>query len=130
MRDDLSRRTVLRAVSIAALALGATPVLGACATQRVVGPGGGGPAELELLASDVNRSPAQLRTCRRRRRPCTRWAPASTASWPQPTGNLALSPYSVGVALALTLNGAKGATLEQMLRCARRCRRGAASTGG
>ena len=30
-------------------------------------------------------------------------------------GNLALSPYSVGVALALTLNGAKGETLEQML---------------
>ncbi len=30
-------------------------------------------------------------------------------------GNLALSPYSVGVALALTLNGAKGETLDQML---------------
>ncbi len=32
-----------------------------------------------------------------------------------PAGNLALSPYSVGVALALTLNGAKGETLDQML---------------
>ncbi len=30
-------------------------------------------------------------------------------------GNLALSPYSVGVALALALNGAKGETLDQML---------------
>jgi serpin B len=32
-----------------------------------------------------------------------------------PEGNVALSPYSVGVALALTLNGAKGETLAQML---------------
>jgi serpin B len=30
-------------------------------------------------------------------------------------GNLALSPYSVGVALALALNGARGETLDQML---------------
>jgi serpin B len=115
LHDDLSRRAVLRAVSIAALALGAAPVLTACGSDE--GPQGspGGATDLELLSSDVKRSagsPAEV--------------PAAAASLHAlgaglygelsgASGNLAISPYSVGVALALTLNGAKGETLDQML---------------
>jgi serpin B len=112
---DLSRRAVLRAISIAALALGVSGTMAACGTEREPGPDVNDSTGLEPLSSDVERSPGSPAE-----------VPGATASLHAlgaglyrelsgPAGNLALSPYSVGVALALTLNGAKGETLDQML---------------
>lgn len=106
---------MLRAISIVALALGAAPVVAACGTTKEPGTDVNHSTGLEPLASDVERAPGSPES-----------APSAAASLRAlgaglfgelsgKPGNLALSPYSVGVALALTLNGARGETLDQML---------------
>lgn len=115
LSPDLSRRAVLRAISIAALAVGAGAGTAGCATDQKSGPEVRKSSDLELLSSDAKREAGSATDL-----------PAAVASLHSlgaglygelsgPPGNLAISPYSVGVALALTLNGAEGETLEQML---------------
>jgi serpin B len=115
LSPDLSRRAVLRAISIAALALGAGSTLAACGDTKEPGADVNTSTGLEPLSSDVKRASGDEGE-----------VPAAAASLHAlgaglygrlagEPGNLALSPYSVGVALALTLNGAKGETLDQML---------------
>ena len=110
----LTRRDALRGLGLAVLAVGAVGVLDGCGDEESGG-GSGGTTGLTLAASDVERSAAD---------------PAAIAAgvasmqalgaglWGELAGeggNLAISPFSVAVALGMTLNGAKGATLDEML---------------
>lgn len=101
-----------RALLLAALA---GPLLAACGTERAGSPPvARGP--MELVSSSVRRSPGDARR-----------VPAAVRSawglgadiWERSAdapGNLALSPYSILAALGMTLNGAHGATRDEMLR--------------
>jgi serpin B len=111
----LTRRDTLRAFAAAGIA---APVLAACgsaasdARRAQHGPPAG---DLRLVEADVPRSagsPAAV--------PGVVASMADFASdlWPHlgdPTSNLALSPYSIAVALAMTANGAAGPTRAQLL---------------
>ncbi|MFC4785657.1 serpin family protein [Nocardioides sp. MAHUQ-72] len=108
---DLSRRDALR---LAAL-LGALVPLAACDHDPPSVPPRMAPVRLELARSVVGRSPGDPEA-----------APAAAASVHALAaglfdavvagpGNIALSPYSVAVALAMTANGARGRTAAEML---------------
>lgn len=109
----MRRRDVLKLLSLSALALAASPVLAACGDDDPA-PGPGDVEGLDLVVADVDRTPGDPDAL-----------PAAVASihatgarlhgrlGEQP-GNLAVSPYSVAVALAMTANGARGATLDEL----------------
>ncbi len=112
----LDRRDALRLLSLAVLAVGASQTLTACG-ETADGPRRSDmtSAELEQVSSQVVRAPGSLKDL-----------PAAVASLhalgaglysrlAARDGNLALSPYSAGVALALAANGAVGPTQDEML---------------
>ena len=71
---------------------------------------------IRLVSSDVERDDRRPGGGRRPARPrSSPWGPGSTAGSSAGTGNLALSPYSAAVALGMTVNGAAGATRDEML---------------
>jgi serpin B len=110
----LTRRDVLRGLGLSVLAVGAVGLLDSCGDD----PGPDRPpgaADLTLASSDVDRAAADPGA-----------VAAGVASmhalgaglWGELSGddgNLAISPFSVAVALGMTLNGAKGTTLDEML---------------
>jgi serpin B len=110
----LTRRDSLRLLGLASLAT--SPLLAACgAHDTATSPPGVATPGLRLVSADVARSagaPAAI--------PDVVSAMSAFASdlWGHlgsPADNLALSPYSIAVALAMTSNGAAGTTQAQML---------------
>jgi serpin B len=102
-----TRREVLRLLGLAALAT-TVPGLAACGAD---GPGSAG---LELVASDLKRSPGDPLGIPAVVRAMHGLAGGLYGRLAAEGGNLALSPYSVAVALAMTRNGAAGATATEI----------------
>jgi serpin B len=116
------RRDLLRLLSLSALALAAAPALAACggdgsssAPSPAPSPGAGG---LELVAADVERSPgdeaAVPAVVEALHRSGGALLGAVGGSGALAGTNVALSPYSIAVALAMTANGAAGTTRSQL----------------
>jgi serpin B len=111
----LARRSVLRGLSLSVLAVGAVGLLDACAGQETPGLQPDDGADLTFVSSDVERAapdPAAIGGG------VASMHTLGAGLWGQLAGsavNVAISPFSVAVALGMTLNGAKGATLDEML---------------
>ncbi|MDZ5621677.1 serpin family protein [Nocardioides bizhenqiangii] len=111
----ITRRDTIRLAALAALV---QPLLSACGggssdDGRHAGPpvGDGGP--LELVRSYVDRVPGDARSIPDVVAAMHRFAGGVYGALPS-DGNLVLSPYSIAVALGMTLNGAGGTTAEEM----------------
>src|SRR5262245_6192069 len=110
-----SRRDTLRLLALAAVAAPAASMLAACAD----GQADGGPvepteAELDLVSSAVTRTPGVPDAVPEVVSALHRLAGDLYGALSTADGNLALSPYSIAVALGMTLNGAGGVTAEEM----------------
>ena len=116
----ISRRDTLRALAAAGLA---APALAACgdtgdSARDSAGGAGGDPdvaaGPVRLVSADVPRSTGNPRAVPDA---VTAMAAFTTDLWGRlpADGNLALSPYSIAVALAMTANGAAEETQRQML---------------
>lgn len=114
----LTRRDLMRALSLATLAVAAPQVLTACgADSKDPGPSHAqqGDADLTLVSSDVKRSDGDADALPDAVSSIHALGAGLYAALATQQGNLALSPYSVAVALALTVNGARGETESEML---------------
>jgi serpin B len=89
--------------------------LAACGSEAAPKDRPGGATDLELLSSGAERTEGSPEATPAAATSLHALGASLYGELSRASGNLALSPYSVGVALALTLNGAKGETLEQML---------------
>ncbi|MCW2813266.1 MAG: Serpin [Nocardioides sp.] len=109
----MDRRDVLKLLSLSALAVTAGPLLAGCGEDRA---GGGASGRgVELVAADVPRAAGDEAAV-----PGVVAAMHATGGrlfgslGAQTQDNLAISPYSIAVALALTANGAAGETRKQL----------------
>jgi serpin B len=107
MEPSLTRRDALFAAALAALA---TSGLSACAGGRGQSTSDG----LGLVSADVVRAPGDPGAIPAVVAAIQRFGGGLYGQISGQPGNLALSPYSVAVALGMTLNGAVGATAEEM----------------
>lgn len=112
----ISRRDVLRLTSLSVLVLTGASVITGC---DAASPSGGAPKDtaLQLVSSRAGREPGDPAAIPSVVAALHRFGGGVLGQVSQQgaNGNVAVSPYSVGVALALTLNGARGRTLDQLL---------------
>jgi serpin B len=110
----LTRRDSLRLLGLASLAT--SPLLAACgADDPPASPPGGSTAGLRLVSADVERSAGDRAAIPDVVSSMAAFAGDLWGHLATPADNLALSPYSIAVALAMTSNGAAGRTQAQML---------------
>lgn len=105
------RRDLLRALGVTPLAL---PLLSACGSDSPPG-ASGGRTSLKLVSSDLPRSKGDPGAAGEAADSIADLATRLYGELGREAGNLAFSPYSVAVALAMTVNGARGETAEEML---------------
>jgi serpin B len=103
----MSRRTLLQLAGLGGLATLGAPLLTSC--------GGSSPGGFALASSDVAFSVGDPSKIGPAVTGMTDLGAALLGRLDSAPGNLALSPYSIALALAMTVNGAKGATRTQML---------------
>lgn len=110
---DLSRRQSLQLLLGLSAVLAAPGVAGCGADGgQDGGPRGGG--DLELVSSEVERSPGSAAAIPDAVASVNGLAAGLYGALAREPGNLVFSPYSVAVALAMTLNGARGRTAAEM----------------
>lgn len=110
----LTRRDLMRAMSLATLAVAAPQFLTACGSQGK-DPSPQGDAGLTFVSSDLERGEGDLDALADAVGSIHALSAGLYGALAATRGNLALSPYSVAVALALTVNGAVEVTAEEML---------------
>ena len=110
----MHRRDLLKLLSLSTLAVTAAPLLAACGSGS--GPGGraAGGGDVELVSADVARSSGDPAAVPDVVAAMHATGGALYGSLAETPGNLAISPYSISAALALTANGARGETLDQL----------------
>ena len=114
--SGLTRRDLMRSLSVAVLAVAAGDLLVGCSSDNKAEPADpGGRTDLELVSSDAERSDGDSAAVPDAVTSIHALGAGLYSEGAGVSGNLAVSPYSVAVALALTLNGARGATLDEML---------------
>jgi serpin B len=119
---DVDRRDLLRLLSLSALALAAAPALTGCGDDGPSpSPAPPGTDGLELVSADVERSPgdpaavgAVVEALHRSGGALLGAVGAAGSGGAAAGQNLAISPYSIAVALAMTANGAAGETRAQL----------------
>jgi serpin B len=108
---DLTRRQSLQLMTVLS-ALATAPGLAACGRE----PGGRAPGakDVELAGSEIARSPGSGDAIPDAIASVSALAAGLYGALAVTPGNLAFSPYSVAVALGMTLNGARGRTAAEM----------------
>jgi len=104
------------AVRLAVLATLASPLLAACGSDEKGTPSGpdvAGGGRLDLVSSDTERAPGDVAAIPDVVAAMHRFAGGVYGALPT-DGNLVMSPYSIAVALGMTLTGAGGKTADEM----------------
>jgi serpin B len=110
---ELTRRNSLRLLAMISAVLAAPTMLAGCGTGS--DPSDEGPmGDLELASSDVERSPGNVDAIPDAVASIAALGVGLYGALAAKPGNVALSPYSVAVALAMALNGAEGDTATEM----------------
>jgi serine protease inhibitor len=106
----MSRREVLRAAALTAAGGAALPVLSACGSRSTPKAGTGA----SIAISSISRKAADRAALQPGARVVQSFGTDLLRAMATGDGNVACSPYSVSVALAMTRNGARGATASEM----------------
>jgi len=112
----MTRRDLVRTLALLSVAAGAPGALGGCGADDEKRNGGLTMTEgdLRLVSADVPRGTGLPEAVPDVVSALRRLAGGLYGELAAKPGNLALSPYSIGVALAMTANGAGGATAQEM----------------